>query len=297
MIEPFRGWRLNLYLESGKETLCLPYDCGDEKLFNKLRKVEHNAIHLEVPKSGPKSAKAVWKKWIKEGALEKGGETYYILYETWKQSGAVESRIGVLGLLDLKDVIGRNKKKSVWPHERTKAPKVALRTRHLIKLGVHISPIFLIADDSHGYFAGNLHDVIRRKSRSMEVRKHNASLFDGVERTVYTTENKEIIKQLDRAIKSSRGFLVADGHHRFEAAKAVALKRKSGKILCYVTSSKFLPQRIAAHPESPSGKNIQTDSKIMLKDVIDVAKRGEFMPPKSTYFWPKVPCGIVYTEI
>lgn len=303
MIHPFSGLRLTPKVLAQGETLCLPYDCLTPEIEQCLRKSPHNAIYLEEPRPSKKATKAteaneariLWSKWRSNGTLSQDRESYYFLVESFKG----HKRIGLLGMLDLAQG------QKIWPHERCYKKFIRQRKKHFLDTQLHLSPVFLVARDNRNELKEALEDLYRQKKLSGQFISYKPTSFDGVQRNLFVIDEARLIKKLERALARQEGFLIADGHHRYKAAQELYGENFFKKTLCYVTSSNLSVGLVKKHPPiggKANNANKATKAKEAkkmppLEEIIQKAKEGKLFPRKTTYFWPKVLCGLVYAEI
>ncbi|MBI4063157.1 MAG: DUF1015 family protein [Elusimicrobia bacterium] len=287
LLSPFAGLRVRVPPVDRGETLCLPYDCLTPELEEKLRRYPFNAIHLEEPKPRVISGHKTWASWKEQGALERDPESYYLVVE---QSDGLR-RVGVMALANLALAL---KTKVIWPHEKCYRRFIDRRKVHFKKMHLHLSPIFLVAQDRQARLAQTLESLAAAKDLKPSVLP--ASVFDGVSRTLYPISDPGMVEEIRQALTPQDGFLVADGHHRFRAALELARDGGLTHSLCYVTSAESGAGLLKKHPPVP-GRNNNPVEPPPLREIIAAAQNGKLFPRKTTYFWPKVPCGLVYAEI
>ncbi|MEK6543572.1 MAG: DUF1015 family protein [Elusimicrobiota bacterium] len=287
----FAGVRLHPEAVRGQETLSLPYDCLTPVIDRSLRRHPDNAIHFEEPHGKYAVAKRSWNRLKASGRLLADTTSYYLLVE---RVGKVR-RVGLLALLDLA------KTAHIWPHEQTFDKYVNERKEHLSRSGLNLSPIFLIAEDRRRRLLDVLDGLYHQRQRLPLAGAHPRNSFDGTKRDLYLVDEEPWFSRVQAALAPDAGFLVADGHHRFKAALTL---RRAGRIrhaLCYVTSSRSNVSILRKHPPVPGLDNTGPDAllrnrKWTLSQVVAWAKSGKLLPKKTTYFYPKVPVGLVYYD-
>ena|GEM_PF-6934704 len=286
MIKPFAGTRFSPSILREEETLCLPYDCLTPVIEKKLRAHSHNAIYLEEPRPSVKSAAVLWRAWSANGTLAHDSPSYYLLIDHLGN----KERVGLLGMLDL----SRNKK--IWPHERCYRKFIQQRKKHFLSIGLHLSPILLVAEDKSDSLKDILSALSKQRNNFKKFAGYKASSFDGVRRSLYVIDQPVWIRRLKSALSPHDGFLIADGHHRYTAALELAKEGRLKQTLCYVTSSRSAVGLLRKHPPVPGRKDLKQEVP-KLAQIIETAKKGGLWPRKTTYFWPKIPCGLVYAKI
>ena len=189
-----------------------------------------------------------------------------------------------------------SRNKMIWPHERCYRKFIRQRKKHFTDIGLHLSPILLVAEDKTKKLKNILLALNKKRKKLKIYTSYKPSLFDGVRRTLYVIDEPKLVQQLKSALVPRDGFLIADGHHRYSAAVELAREGLLRQTLCYVTSAKSSVGLLRKHPPV-AGRKVLTNKIPELGEVISKAKQGRLWPRKTTYFWPKIPCGLVYAEI
>lgn len=285
-LRPFEGFRVAARFISNGELLCLPYDCLTPELEVSLRKSPHNAIHLEEPRPRLASGANLWSSWKRAEVLEKDAPSYYFLRERFEG----RQRLGLLAMIPLSRQGGP---KEIWPHERCYRRFINRRKKHFLKMRLHLSPIFLVAEDRLRRLSALLESLDKRLPESAVFA---ASLFDKVERSLVGIHDPALAEEISQALEPQDGYLVADGHHRYNAACELAQEGLLSRTVCYVTSSKSGVGLLGKHPPIPGRKALKEEPP-SLEEIIAGAKEGRLFARKTTYFWPKIPCGLVYAEL
>jgi uncharacterized protein (DUF1015 family) len=287
-IQPFRAIRYNPEQVNVSKVICPPYDVIDDKLAKKLSKQSpYNSIFLSYNvdhKKGEKKYRHIptlIKDWKKKNILRKDSKPgFYFLEETFTWEGKKQKRRGVFAL-----VPARNNQKII-PHEKVFPQAVSDRLALLKSSKTHVSSIFLVHADPDQ----KLHRWLKKHKTSQQKLKYP---LGKIKYKFGKIDDKTSIRQLQK-ILSSQSLLIADGHHRFATAQKYARQhRKECYILAFIAS---------ASDELPFTYTNALDQILKTKDVtvqkiIQHCKKGKLLPQKSTYFYPKVMSGFVFSEL
>jgi uncharacterized protein (DUF1015 family) len=352
-VRPFRAVRYSGAAGDLRELVAPPYDVLGEDERRILARNPHNVVHLTLPEA-ESAAAATYERWLAEGVLtEEEGESVWFLAQDFVGPDGLERRrealIASLRATPLEDG-------EVLPHEATHAGPIEGRLRLLRKTGVELEPLFLLYDGD---------SPLVQPSRQPDLEAGDISLW-------HLPGNG-----LTEAF-SSRQLLIADGHHRYEAA--LQLGRETGRpeatrVLALLESTSdpgfviFPTHRVfTGRPElaprggvdlsdaleqrasEPAGRAVvvaygrrgamllhgegdQLDVDLVerfghegisytpsadvaraavdssaadvaflllpprIEDVFTVARAGRRLPPKSTYFSPKLPSGLLFLPL
>ena len=186
-VRPFRGVRYGgARLD---RAVCPPYDVIAPRLAAELRRLPRNAIHLELPSGDGgryRRAARLWRRWLRRRA-----------------------RTGLLASLDLR----RSGPRWVRRHEKTLAKPKEDRLRLLSALKANTSPVFMLFSD-----AGGTVRAVLRPIRTVPPAASGVSP-DGSRFKLWHVRDPALLRRLERAF-SAKALLIADGHHRFEVARA-----------------------------------------------------------------------------
>lgn len=375
-LKPFAGYRYSdKFKDKISENICPPYDVIDEKMQMELFKNPYNYVRIVLSPLGHDSALETLKKFISDGIIIRESKPkIYILEQKTNLGGKENKSVGLISLI--------SKDAKIFVHEQTKPKVIEDRIELLEKTGFNTCSIMLFAKNTN----------IKEKTQSMEKQK----IFDfsyisedfkvKIDGILYSSEDFSILEELEKTY-----FFIADGHHRFKAAKTVYEKKGEKYLMAYITDENsgafifpiarqirgdknrvlekiqkfsksiskiyikdennigdwieiikkesfdflFLSEDgifkvdIAKNPEENIISfihnyiinNISLDisfehnilkpiesmrrreiecsiiPKAMSVDGIwEVVERGEILPPKSTYFWPKIPSGLVLNK-
>ena len=176
----------------------------------------HNIVRLILPlrgagqeSSGDPATEAarLLASWLEQGVLERDREPALWLYELQPPGGA-PATVGWLGAVSLPPP-GSS---AVLPHEDTYAPAVEGRRRLLAATGVDLEPIVLAHDPEDT--VAELTHTARSGDPALEIEDS-----DGVVHRLWRLTEPATLTRLVEALRRT-GAVIADGHHRFAAARA-----------------------------------------------------------------------------
>jgi len=179
-------------------------------------------------------------------------------------------------------------------HEKTKKDKEDDRTRFAYTINAHAEPVLLVFKSNP-----DLKNLIAQTASQ----KPLYDLVDnaGVKHILWQApSNPEIVN----AFAQLDFIYIADGHHRSACASRVReMKRKENPNHTGNELYNYFPAVVFPHDEVRIYRyNWEGDpdkrplADVTISDVMDLADRGGIMPPKSTWFAPKLTSGLfVYT--
>jgi uncharacterized protein (DUF1015 family) len=193
----------------------------------------HNIVRLILPRcatgADPSAdpatqAAALLGSWLEEDVLERDADPALWLYELQPPGGA-PATVGWLGAVSLPSAGSA----AVLPHEDTYAPAVEDRRRLLAATATDLEPIVL-AHDPEGTVAELTH-AAGHGDPTLELEDS-----DGVVHRLWRLTTPGTLERLSEAFRRT-GAVIADGHHRFAAARANARVGSPGSdaILALVT--------------------------------------------------------------
>ena len=225
-VSPFRGWRFNPGLVGDMASvLCPPYDMIDEATQEELkRQNKYNVIHLEAgegldwntsAKEQYAAASNLFDQWRKEEVLRQDEEPcYYLMRHSFPLGGKTMVRIGLIASVGLEDY----KTRQILPHEFTQAPAIQDRVWLMESLSANISPIMSIFRDTESVLSQVFKQVMTGTPE-----------FDATDDSDNGTALWRISDSgLQRQVSEfffNRPIYLADGHHRYEAARQYQLDR------------------------------------------------------------------------
>lgn len=204
------------------EVVAPPYDVIDPALRQKLgSRHQHNVVHVDLPEGDGDSrydnARRLFERWQAEGVLRRDRDPAFWRYaQTFEPpgGGAPMTRKGFFALVRAVPFSD----KVVLPHERTlsgpKLDRIALSRATRATL----SPQFMLYSDPKRVLDGDL---------------DSGELFadfrtdDGVRHQLWRVTGAISVVNICNALASST-LLIADGHHRYETAVALAQEIDEG---------------------------------------------------------------------
>ena len=226
VVSPFRGWRYNPdRVGDMASVLCPPYDMITAETQEALkRRNQYNVVHLEAGegldwnssvKEQYAEAAGLFDRWRQEGVLRQDPEPcYYLMRHSFLMGGKKMVRVGLIGSVGLEDYQTRQ----VLPHEYTQAPAIRDRVWLMESLSANISPIMSIYRDADG--------VLDRLNKQVMT---GAPEFDaqddsGGATALWRISDPGVQSQINEFF-DTRPVYLADGHHRYEAARQYQLDR------------------------------------------------------------------------
>lgn len=216
----------------------------------------HNIVRLILPAvdeaAGPErsaeAAAAALRRWQEEGVLARDGEPALWLYELRPADGGPPTT-GWLGAVALPPTGST----AVLPHEDTYPVAVAGRRALLAATRTDLEPIVL-AHDAEPVVA-EVTDRVRQLPPTMSVRD-----ADGVGHRLWRVADADSVDRLRQALARTEA-VIADGHHRFAAARAHH-RADSGSVLALLT------------PMGPGGLRVDPIHRVIPDLDLDAAVRA-----------------------
>jgi uncharacterized protein (DUF1015 family) len=218
-IEPFRGVHYDPMRTYGlSPVIGPPQDLPD--LGEAARLIEQHPFHsLRLELGDPdvngwtspeRVRESVYQRWIDDGVLIKQPEPVFFVHEhRYRQDGIYHRRLGLFATAEISD----DPVSGFRPHESTIRENLRFRVDLLRHLRLSISPIFTIVRDS-GWLGVVLAELVH--ARPPDLSGHDAE--EGIHR-LWTMDDPYLITWLQELV-SDRPLYIADGHHRYAAAKA-----------------------------------------------------------------------------
>lgn len=215
-VVPFRGL---LYSASRVPELtpvvAPPYDVISPEQADVLRaRDRHNVVHLDLPRGDGSAryteAASLMKQWIQEGILEQDlRPAVYAMSQRYAARGMPERiRWGFIALLRIED----DDSGVVLPHERTMDAPRTDRMNLIAATRSQISPVFVLYADPADSIRAGLDPAIKRPADRW------ATDDGGVEVKLWRIQDTRILDELSRNLASHK-IWIADGHHRYAAAR------------------------------------------------------------------------------
>ena len=296
---------------SPHKVICPPYDIISsikEKSYRRLSR--YNMIHLTLPcealdENRYQKAAQSFRKWLGKGVFLRDKEPAIYFYEQEFKIGQIKDfpggrrtrftphlfsssngfvrdkgagfrRLGFIACLNL------HNSSSIYGHEHTRIEPKEDRFKLLVKAQANLEPIFMLFSDPRGF----LQDVFKK----YVLPNKPLICFQDQEKnmnTLWRLTKPDILKKMKTKM-ANKILFIADGHHRYEVSlnyqdmMRKRLKRRDedfNYIMVY-----FCPIQ---------SKGLLVKSSIDLKEILRMAKLGKKFPAKTTYFYPKVPSGLV----
>ncbi len=222
-IEPFSGLVYNRKKTGNlAKVVAPPYDViSPEEQAALYRAHPNNIIRLilnqEQPGDSPgrdtyARAASFFREWQDNEILirDRTPAFYFYVQNFSLPTGESFQREGFFGRLELSPF----EDKKVIPHEHTLPKPRKDRMKLMLKCRAHLSPIFVLYNDSRRTFESIMKSVIERKPYLDTVDKNK------VRHRAWTVSDPDVIDALRRAL-GAKTFIIADGHHRYNAALEV----------------------------------------------------------------------------
>jgi uncharacterized protein (DUF1015 family) len=217
-IEPFFGIHYDPLRTHGlSPVIGPPQDLPDlEEAARIIRQHPYHSLRLELgnPTDSSWTAPAdvrssVFEQWLNEGLLIRSDEPAFFVHEhRYRQNGIYHRRLGLFAAANLAE----DPETGFRPHEGTIPENLRFRIDLMQHLRLSISPIFTLVRDN-GWLGVVLSDLVH--ARPPDLSGHDAE--EGIHR-VWVMRDPHIIAWLQDLV-AERPLYIADGHHRFAAAK------------------------------------------------------------------------------
>jgi len=220
-IRPFRGIRYNpKRIRDLSKVISPPYDIiTKEEQSDYYRSSPYNVIRLELGKrfardDGSRNcytrARTFLKKWLSGGVLVQDVEpSIYVVEQKFKKGKRWASRLGFIALLELTG----SGEHAIYPHEKTFGPPKEDRLQLMKALKANTSPLFFLFPDRR-------REVDRMMRRWIRQTRPVGTVSNDEEwHTLWCLTDPSLIEKLRRVIRR-RPLFIADGHHRYEVARA-----------------------------------------------------------------------------
>jgi uncharacterized protein (DUF1015 family) len=208
-VRPFRATRYAR--EQIDALLSPPYDAADAELIARLRASEpHNSAALDASGS-PEEAAALWRSWRESGVLIDEAEPAIYLYE-----GASENGVTMRGIFAAVPVGSYGPETGVYGHERTLDAPRAGRLALLAATRANLSPILLLrAGDANSFST-----AFTQAAAGQPATRTTAP--DGTRIRIWHVPPESEAGRTLLSWASGAPLIIADGHHRYEAAREYA---------------------------------------------------------------------------
>jgi uncharacterized protein (DUF1015 family) len=213
-IQPLRTLRYDTSVAGPLDDLIAPpYDVIDDAMRAELAaRNEHNVVELDLPETYEGAAEAL-AEWREEGVVVQEEEpAMWVLRQDYTApGGSSRTRTGFFARVRVEDYgAGR-----IRPHERTHPGPKEDRLKLTRATHANLSPIFSLFPDSSGGARETLGQVIREEPFA------DVTDDEGTRNTLWRVADPDRIAALQGALADAE-LLIADGHHRYETARAYA---------------------------------------------------------------------------
>lgn len=206
-IKPFQGLFFSEQVEI-KKVVTPPYDVISPEMKEEfLRRSPFNVVRLILPET-PQEAKRTLCSWLKRGIFKREDKpSIYPYKQVFSHDGKTYARWGFIGLVKLED-------QALKEHENTMEEVVSERLNLLKLTGIQTGEIFSLYQDPKS--------EIEKAFKALEGERPRFELIDeeGVRHKLWVIKEPSFISFLQEKLREQR-LLIADGHHRLKAAKAL----------------------------------------------------------------------------
>jgi uncharacterized protein (DUF1015 family) len=213
-LQPIKTLRYDTEVAGPLEDLIAPpYDVIDDELRAQLvARSPHNVVEIDLPESYEGAAETL-AEWRQRGVLTQEDEpAIWVLRQDYTApDGSTRTRSGFFARVRVEDYgAGR-----IRPHERTHPGPKEDRLRLTRATRANLSPIFSLFPDAGGAATETLAQATSGEPFA------EATDHDGTRNTLWRVSDPESIAALQAALADAE-LLIADGHHRYETARAYA---------------------------------------------------------------------------
>ena len=196
-----------------QDLIAPPYDVIDDAMRAELAaRSPYNVVELDLPESYEGAAETL-AGWRERGALvEEDEPAIWVLRQDYTApDGSTRTRTGFFARVRVEDYgAGR-----IRPHERTHPGPKEDRLKLTRATTPNLSPIFSLFPDAGGAAGETLAQVTREEPFA------EAADDDGTTNALWRVADPDRIAALQGALADAE-LLIADGHHRYETARAYA---------------------------------------------------------------------------
>jgi uncharacterized protein (DUF1015 family) len=213
-IQPLRALRYDTSVARPLgDLIAPPYDVIDDAMRAELAsRNEHNVVELDLPESYEGAARTL-ADWREHGVLvEEDEPAMWVLRQDYTApDGSAGTRTGFFARVRVEDYgPGR-----IRPHERTHPGPREDRLKLTRATRANVSPIFSLFPDSSGGARETLGQVAGEEPLA------EVADGEGTRNTLWRVTDPDRIAALQGALADAE-LLIADGHHRYETARAYA---------------------------------------------------------------------------
>jgi uncharacterized protein (DUF1015 family) len=216
-VQPLRALHYDLGAAGPlSDLIAPPYDVIDSRQRAGLAaRSPYNVVHVDLPEGDDPytSAAELLGRWLREGIVVRDDQpaVWALTQDYVAPGGARMTRRGFLCRVRVEDYgAGR-----IRPHERTHPGPLEDRLALTRATRVNLSPIFALHPDPNGSARGVLTTIVADDPWG------EASDDEGTIHRVWRVADSEAIAALQSSLAGAE-LLIADGHHRYETARAYA---------------------------------------------------------------------------
>ncbi len=215
-VAPLRALHYDVNRTGGlQDVLAPPYDVIDPAQRAELAaRSPYNAVHIDLPvgQDRYRAAADTLARWRSEGVVVRQSEpAVWPLEQTYIGPDGERTRRGLLARVRVEEYgPGR-----IRPHERTQAAPKEDRLQLMRATRMNLSPIFSLFPDPDGRVWRTLEQTIASEPYAQ------ATDDDGTAIRLWRTSDPGAVAAVIQATQNAE-LLIADGHHRYETARAYA---------------------------------------------------------------------------
>jgi uncharacterized protein (DUF1015 family) len=219
-VQPLRALRYDLRAVGSLEAVVAPpYDVIDEAMRAELvAKSPLNVVEVDLPRADDGDpylhAQTTLEAWSQQGVVVRDREpAIWAMTQQYSVPGTGERRMrsGYFCRVRVEDYgPGR-----IRPHERTHPEPLEDRLRLQRATRANLSPIFSLYPDPDGAVWGALEPATNADPDA------EVTDFDGTANRLWRVGDEKVVAAVTDAMRD-RELLIADGHHRYETARAYA---------------------------------------------------------------------------
>ena len=213
-IAPFRGILYNQKkIRDLSKVIAPPYDVITPEEQERLhRKSPYNVVRLILSQeSDPyESAARLFEGWQTEGVFvrDEAPAVYFLSHRFPNKEGAEKERQGFIALTRIEDFSAG----TIRPHENTLEGPKEDRLRLMLACHANLSQIFALYSQPKGIINRTLAEHVQGTTPTVDVKEDG-----GGSCLLWRITDPDIIRLVQREM-AEQPLLIADGHHRYEAA-------------------------------------------------------------------------------
>jgi uncharacterized protein (DUF1015 family) len=217
-IQPLKALHYDLHKTGGlQDVVSPPYDVIDaEQRAGLVQRSPYNVVEIDLPQGEDPYAKAAetLNAWRTDGIVKEDEEpAVWVLKQDYTgPDGKQRTRTGFLARVRVTPY-GPG---TIRPHERTHPGPREDRLRLTRATGANLSPIFSLYSDADGTARTALKNATDASTPYAQTTDD-----DGTVNRLWRTLDPDTIAKLKEALEPAE-LLIADGHHRYETARAYA---------------------------------------------------------------------------